>query len=94
MRPPASALLTEGTDDANADPYVEGDPYRTLFLGRLAPTTTEGRRKRIGLSVWLARVAEAQGPRWGTDTLRAALERYGEVVRVRLVRNLGTSPPL
>jgi hypothetical protein len=37
---------TSPTDDASADPFIEGDPYRTLFLGRLAPTTTEGTRGR------------------------------------------------
>ncbi|CAM8994687.1 unnamed protein product [Rhodiola kirilowii] len=61
------ALLTSsaGLYDPFGDPKVTGDPYCSLFVGRLSHFRTE-------------------------DTLRKAMEKYGRVVNLRLVRNIVT----
>ncbi|KAL2922234.1 U11/U12 small nuclear ribonucleoprotein 35 kDa protein [Bienertia sinuspersici] len=51
--------------DPFGDPKVIGDPYCTLFVGRLSRSTTE-------------------------DTLRKAMNKYGRVKNLRLVRDIVT----
>uniref|UniRef100_A0A7N0TNZ7 RRM domain-containing protein n=1 Tax=Kalanchoe fedtschenkoi TaxID=63787 RepID=A0A7N0TNZ7_KALFE len=61
------ALLSSsaGLYDPFGDPKVTGDPYCSLFVGRLSQLTTE-------------------------DTLKNAMEKYGRVKNLRLVRHIVT----
>lgn len=61
------ALLcsSAGLYDPFGDPKVIGDPFCTMFVGRLSRTTSE-------------------------DTLRKAMDKYGRVKNLRLVRDIVT----
>ena len=43
MLMPAGSLAT--ADDPWSDAHIEGDAYRTIFVGRLAAATTDGSRR-------------------------------------------------